>query len=1027
MDTVNRQVNKQTTVKPNNDKAEASYLPNSIKQKLVLSNETLNKLINLFQSGDLAACKSMALTLTSQHPKHGFAWKILGTIYQNESQNEAARDALLTAVKLMPKDADIHYNLANAYFDLEQKKLAIKHYLKSIKIKPDFLKAHYNLGSIYFSVENYALSEKHLNTVIKLDPSHYEAYLQLTKVYDAQQNYTAAIELLKSVIALQPNFFDAYLSLAIEFQNANLKNEAIVTYEQLLSLAPERIDAYNSLGLYLLKLKKYVQAERTLLKALGIDDASPEILNSLSFVYSAQKNTEEATYYLQKSMVKNPNNVLAYINYGLLLLKRGDASSASAYFLKALEIEPENVISMNNLGLAFISIASFDNAVEQFEAVLAIEPKYVPALTNISVPLKRLGRLTEAEDYLKRALSINPKSHDTNVNLASIYQGRTDIKQSVEYNLKAIEINPKLTMAYSNMLFSMCYSNDFSKSYVNEQLEKYGDIVTKNANFEYISWLPKAHSSKLKIGFVSADFILHPVTSFLSTVLENIDSNKFELYAYTNLVKQDEITQQIKPFFKEWKTIVGVEDEDAATLIHEDGLDILIDLSGHSAGNRLPVFAYKPAPVQATWLGYWASTGVNQIDYIILDETSAPKEIADQFTEQVHYIPDSRFCYSPPNESIEISALPALKNGYVTIGCYHNYAKVTDTVLALWAEVLKQSPTTVLRWQTTAFADENMINTIHSKFSNLHIDASRIELLPSTSRQDYLLSYNDIDFVLDCFPFTACTTTSDALWMGVPTLTIAGDSLVSRQGTSLMNAVGLPNWIAKDSAQYVEKALDFLSDVNSLSKCRQNLRAQLLNSTLGDAKKFTQNIEHALTAMHQAYLSKAPVVNVEQPIQQASKVAVNIVSATRYSEGEFWAKSPLAKSVKSIIDNDPMVSLNVAFDNTSALPTLFNEQINKADDDAIIIFIHDDVIINQSDLTSVVAEGLENFDVIGVVGNKRQVPKQPAWAFIDDDFNWDDFENLSGRIYAGDETKHKENYFGPSGAKCKLIDGVFIA
>lgn len=298
-----------------------------------------------------------------------------------------------------------------------------------------------------------------------------------------------------------------------------------------------------------------------------------------------------------------------------------------------------------------------------------------------------------------------------------------------------------------------------------------------------------------------------------------------------------------------WKSIYGQNDEAAANLIYADGIHVLIDLSGHTANNRLPMFGYKPSPVQASWLGYFATTGLNEMDYLIGDPYVTPPKDDDQFTEKVWRLPKTRWCFTPPNVDIEVSVPPALNNDYVTFGCFNNLTKVNDKVVELWAKVLNAIPNSRLLLKAKQFRDQLARDSTIQRFAAQGINSKRISLERWEDRQKYFEAYNKIDITLDPFPFTGGTTSVESLWMGVPLVTLAGGSLISRQGVGVLMNAGLSDWVAADEEEYVAKAVLFASDLDKLASLRVGLRSQILASPLFDAPRFARNIENALWEM----------------------------------------------------------------------------------------------------------------------------------------------------------------------------------
>jgi predicted O-linked N-acetylglucosamine transferase (SPINDLY family) len=357
---------------------------------------------------------------------------------------------------------------------------------------------------------------------------------------------------------------------------------------------------------------------------------------------------------------------------------------------------------------------------------------------------------------------------------------------------------------------------------------------------------------------VSGDLHSHPVGYFIEGLLAHLDRRRLELVGYPTAVHSDELTARLRRRLDYWKAIVGLSDQAAAERIHADGIDILIDLAGHTAHNRLPVFAFKPAPVQVTWLGYFATTGLSQMDYLLADPVSVPLAHQGHFSETIWYLPDTRLCFTAPQVELPVVPLPALaRGGRVMFGNFQNLAKLGDEVLARWAAILAGCPGAWLRLQNKQLADAGVREQLRQRLRSAGIDPQRVAMHGPQQRQAYLAAYGEVDIVLDSFPYPGGTTTCEALWMGVPTVTLAGERLIARQGASLLSAAGLADWVAATPAEYVDKALSFARDLPALAGLRARLRAQMLASPLCDAPRFARHFESALWAMWQRWQSAA--------------------------------------------------------------------------------------------------------------------------------------------------------------------------
>ena len=353
----------------------------------------------------------------------------------------------------------------------------------------------------------------------------------------------------------------------------------------------------------------------------------------------------------------------------------------------------------------------------------------------------------------------------------------------------------------------------------------------------------------LRVGYVSADFKRHPVGYFVEPVFEAHDKSKVKVYCYSMVCKADDVTVRLQALADDWRSIVGMSDEAVAGLIREDGIDILVDLSGHTAGNRLLVFARKPAPVQVTWIGFCAPTGLETMDYLLTDGFYSPPAGAHLFAEQLFRMPANHLCFRPPAFAPPVSPCPAVLRGYRTFGCFNNLSKVNAVVVATWAKILHGVPGARLVLKTYALNDHATRDRYRSLFQGHGISSERVDLLGSSPHAELLAHYGQIDIALDPFPYCGGWSTCEALWMGAPVVTLTGISFSSCVGAGLLSSVGLPQMIARSVEQYVECAVQLGRDVEGLARLREGLRARVAASPLCDAATFTHHLEQAYRVM----------------------------------------------------------------------------------------------------------------------------------------------------------------------------------
>ncbi len=547
-----------------------------------------------------------------------------------------------------------------------------------------------------------------------------------------------------------------------------------------------------------------------------------------------------------------PTHSFGWKALGGLLKLQGRLEEALRATRTAVEINERDADSQQNLGVIYKELGQFSEAERHLRLAYALKPTPM-LLSSIGTLQMELGRLHESEVTHRKALSLAPNDAMIALNLASTLSYLGQVDQAIAMYQHATRLNPNAWLAWDGLLLAATYTSTMTSLEQRALSDAYATHIARVTQAHgFTSWPQTMPHGRLRVGLVSADFRDHPVGYFLQTVLKELDATQLSIFLYSNRYESpasSDTASALRQSAEQWRNVHAMSDAALAQQIRDDGIHVLVDLSGHTLGNRLPMFALKPAPVSVSWLGYFATTAVPAIDYVLVDEISVQKEHSAQFSERVWRLPRTRLCFSPPGHAVAVNPLPAQARGYCTLGCFQNYAKITNAVLAVWSACLTRIPNARLRVQSPAFADEAVSALFRERLVKHAIDPQRVTLVAATNRLDYLRAHHEIDFILDTFPFPGGTTTCEALWMGVPTLTLAGDSLISRQGVSLLTAAGLDNWIAPSVESYVEKAVAFASDVDALALLRSSLREMVMASPLFDAHSFARDLETALWGM----------------------------------------------------------------------------------------------------------------------------------------------------------------------------------
>jgi protein O-GlcNAc transferase len=498
--------------------------------------------------------------------------------------------------------------------------------------------------------------------------------------------------------------------------------------------------------------------------------------------------------------------------------------------------------------------------------IIEVHSNKVDILLEVGVLLLNFGFLRLARDCFLRVRAIAPDDFRAVVNRANLARAMGDHTESHRLYARLQESLPNHPVIRRNVLTSMEYDPAVSDDERLAQAHAWGEWAAVQAGgFHARPAMRLLENRPLRIGYVSADFCQHTVGLFVKGILAAHDSDQVTVFAYSAGQVKDWVTQAIRKVCQ-FRDVATLNDADLAALIKQDEIDLLVDLSGHTAGSRLTVFAYRPAPVQVSWLGYFATTGLSCMDAVLLDKWHAPEGSEAQFVEPIISLPTGRFCFQPvPWAPATVAPPPYLKSGHVTFGCFNNTAKINAEVYDVWARILVAIPnaTLILKWRT--FADDLLCQTVRDCFAQRGVAPERVELRGASFHVDVLREYADIDIALDPFPFTGGLTSCEALWMGVPVVTWPQSRVVSRQTFALLSAIGLPELVAGNADDYVCIAVALAKDRKRLASLRSGMRKRMLASQLMDVNGFTHQLEQCLIDLYQnvAAREKLPVMNTK--------------------------------------------------------------------------------------------------------------------------------------------------------------------
>lgn len=560
----------------------------------------------------------------------------------------------------------------------------------------------------------------------------------------------------------------------------------------------------------------------------------------------------QAEDYCRQALAIDPKMPMAHYNLGIALRDQGRFADACQAFLRATRLRPNYSEAMDALAHAYISLYDWPAAVEALQAIIAVWPNKAETHCNLGTVYQAMGHTADAIAAYEAALKLNPHLSGALNSLGNAYLSRNDFERAEDCYRRCLEANPADLRARSNLLMLLNYLPDPDPATVLAEHREWGRVAqARIPRLPGVAPEPVA-GRRVRVAYLSSDFREHSVASFIEPVLRHHDRTRFEVCCYSDLPTPDATTQRIRETVDLWRDITRLTDAEAARLIRDDRIDILFDLAGHTGNNRLGIFAAQPAPWQVTWIGYPNTTGLASIGWRITDGVADPEGEDAYYSEALLRLPGCFLCYQPPADVPAVAPLPALANGTVTFGSFNNYSKLNTGVLRLWADVLNAVPNARLLLKCPALTDVGVQARVRTEFEALGIAPHRLELLGHTrGRAEHMALYGRIDIALDTFPYNGTTTTCEALWMGVPVVSLAGRHHAGRVGASLLTAAGLADWLADSPEAFVAIARRRADDISDLARLRASLREQVQASTLCDAEAFTRGFEAALIGMRE--------------------------------------------------------------------------------------------------------------------------------------------------------------------------------
>lgn len=782
-------------------------------------NLSLRDAEDAFARGMLVVAEDACREILQADEKCAGAWSLMARMAALNRDLETAGDFASVACELEPRNAVFARGLGEIFLqrkDIEQAEAQAR---RALELEPESPEGLVLLGRVLAEKGEQGNALEAFERALRLRKDDAEAITHYAMALQKFGRGKEAVSQIRKACALEPESVEHQTNLATILEQEKRYVDALAAYGKAARMNPDIGYVWFRQGKLLNGLKRYAESIPMLEKAVTLPGRLGEFHYELGLALHMSKRFPEALDQYGQALAAGYNTAALQCNRGVIFkeLRRGGDSIMA--FHTAVKMDPSNLSYLNNLGAAALEIGLNSEALDCFEEAVRQNPKIATAQNNIGNLLKDRARGMDALPHYRKSMELDPSSSDTQ----------------------------------SNYLLCHMYLSEMDPKTVFDEHRKWGLDKTKKTPPAF-KFKPRSPGSKLRVGFLSADLCHHPVAHFIEPLFREYDKERFEFVAYGDQRKSDEFSERFAKQVDLWRETCSLTDEALAKKIHEDRVDILFELSGHTAYNRLGVLALKPAPLQASYLGYPGTTGLPAIDFRITDELVDPVGMTEKFhTERLIRLSRCAWCYEPDAVAPEVGALPFQRNGHITFGCFNNMAKLNPALFDMWAEILIKVPNSHLRLKARTLTDDRVKNELKDYFTAKGIAAERLDFFGHTRKiHEHLNHYHEVDIALDSFPYHGTTTTCEAMWMGCPVVTRAGGAHVSRVGVSLFSAVGLEEFIGQNREDYIGKAVTLAGDIDRLVELRAGMRERLKSSPLMKAPDFAREFEVALLQMAEA-------------------------------------------------------------------------------------------------------------------------------------------------------------------------------
>ena len=738
-----------------------------------------------------------------------------------------------------------------------QNNIAMSGSASEIKTDGRKIDAAITIAAQHKSAGRYLEAEANFKSCLEANPEDFEALSMFGALKLQMGQHDSAAELLSHAITLNPLQPSAHSELGKVYLETNRIEEAKNCFVKALELEPNLAEAHYKLG-NIHRIEGTLDAALACYKkAVSINPNYSEAHNNAGVTYEAKGQRNDAIASYRKALAINPTLENAQFNLGLLLLGKGNAVEALECFNKTIALNPNSPDAHNLKGMVHQERREYTEAIAAYKKALSIDPNFADAHNCLGVTYQLQGNLSDSIASFRKAISLRPDfaAAHTNLGMTLLQMGKSD--EAISVLRDAVTINPDSAVCHSNYLFCLSHDENANPEEVFAKHCAFGDHFEAPFRAQWSRHGNLADPDrKLRVGFVSADLYAHAVSSFVEPLWAALDSKLVEIWVYSNNPAEDAVTLRLQGLAQRWRKVHAMSDAELAQKIRDDAIDILFDLSGHTADNRLLTFVRRPAPIQISWIGNPNTTGLTAIDYYLADPYSAPPGLLDSlFTEKIVQLPSGAL-FQPFSPSSPVNELPALASGTLTFATFGRSDKLTDSVIRLWSRVLTAIPGS--RMFLVGLSDHSRKANITEQFAHNGVDANRLVFHPRLGMNEYLALHQQVDMILDTFPFAGGTTSCHAVWMGVPVLTLAGKTMSSRVGAIINGNLDLPSFTTESAEEYVAQAVQWSQRLPELAKLRAALRSKTIAAPMCQPHTVARWLEAALRTMWQRWCEGKP-------------------------------------------------------------------------------------------------------------------------------------------------------------------------